>query len=266
MPIVGEAMRAALLVTILVLTAAGARGGETPCRLERGAVIVPAAFGDIAGDFLIDPSTPKSALHVTIAESFGIVTPTARADLRFASQRLAGLEMSVVNLDARARPFVAGLAGVIGADALAGQVVEIDPVPCRVRLTEGARKPWPIRLPLRVVDGAYAVPAAVSDGVTSRRGWFAVDTASAGVKLADARLTREPPAGAEPDWPPARLRALSLGGMLFEQVPAGLMSPAPTELSGSIGEVIWSRFRLRLDARRGWLELRPERSRRALRR
>ncbi|MGH7025254.1 MAG: hypothetical protein ACREEB_16925 [Caulobacteraceae bacterium] len=251
-------MRADLLSIVLVLTAAAARAGTTACWFDNGAIVVPAAFGDIAGDFLLDAATPKSQLHVTNAESFGILTPTSRADLRVAGERLSGFEVRIADLGARERPFAPGLTGVIGADALAGYVTEIQTSPCRVRLSRRASRHWPIRLPLRLVDGAYSVPAAISDGVTSRAGWFAVATGAPGVAVADARLTREPPKDADPDWPPARLRALSLGGrLLFEEVPAGLMAEAPAGLAGSIGEAIWSHYRIRLDPARGWLELRP---------
>jgi hypothetical protein len=88
-------------------------------------------------------------------------------------------------------------------------------------------------------------------------GWFAIDTARLGTHIADASLTRTPPTGAAES--PARIRALSLGGMLFEQTPAGLMPQAPPGLAGSLGEAVWSRVRMRIDAARGWLDLAPGR-------
>jgi hypothetical protein len=134
-------------------------------------------------------------------------------------------------------------------------VIEIATSPCRVRLSRRARpETESIRLPLRVMGGTLAVKAAISDGVTAREGWFAIDTGAVATLVADARLSRSPAEGTDP---PVRLRALSIGGLLFEQIPAGLMADPPTGLSGLIGEAIWSRFRLRLDPRRGWLTLRP---------
>ena len=248
-----------ILSLLLILTAGTASAGETACWLDHGAIVVPAAFGDIAGDFLLDAATPKSALHVTVANSFGIVTPEARADLRLAGERLSGFDMKVADLDVQARPHVAGIAGVIGADALAGFVTEIDAKPCRVRLSRRPGRRWPLRLELRTVGGALAVKAAISDGATSRAGWFAVATGAPGVTVADAKLTRDPPKDGDPDWPPARLRALSLGGVLFEQVPAGVTADAPAGLSGAIGEDVWHGWRMRLDPQRGRLELKPVR-------
>jgi hypothetical protein len=106
------------------------------------------------------------------------------------------------------------------------------------------------------VGGIPAVKAAISDGATSRAGWFAIDTGAGPSLIADARLTRTPAEGTDP---PVRLRALSLGGLLFEQTPAGLMADPPTGLSGSIGMAVWARFRLRVDTKHGWLELTPAR-------
>jgi hypothetical protein len=247
-------MRFAAAAIVFVLMAAQVRAGETACWFENGAVVIPAAFGDIAGDFILDASAPTSQLHVTTAQTFGIEAPTARATLRLAGERQAKFDMQVADLDARARPFVTGIAGVIGADALAPFVTEIAAAPCRVRLSRGAKRgAASFRLPLRVVGGTLAVKAAISDGVTAREGWFAIDTGAGRTLVADARLSRSPAEGTDP---PVRLRALSVGGMLFEQIPAGLMADPPAGLSGSIGEAVWSRFRLRLDPRGGWLALR----------
>ncbi len=248
-------MRLAAAAIILVLMAAPARAGETACWFENGAVVVPAAFGDIAGDFILDASAPVSLLHVTTAQTFGMDAPTVRATLRLAGERRVKFDMQVADLDTRTRPFVTGIAGVIGADALAPFVTEIATSPCRVRLSRGTKRAAAsIRLPLRVVGGALAVKAAISDGVTAREGWFTIDTGADRTLVADARLSRSPAKGTDP---PVRLRALSVGGTLFEQIPAGLMADTPAGLSGSIGEAVWSRFRLCLDPRRGWLALRP---------
>jgi len=247
--------RVATLVIPLALAAWAAAAGETPCRLDRGRIVVTAAFGDVAGDFVLDAAAPRSTLDATVAGMWNLGETDARADLRLAGQRLPQFPMQVADLDA------AGISGVIGADALAGFVTEIRTAPCRVTLSRRAGQPWPIRLPLRVIGGAFAVPAAVSDGVTSRSGWFAVATGAPGVMVTDAKLTRAPPKDADPNWPPARLRALSLGGaLLFENIPAGVDDAAPPGLAGAIGEEAWHSFRLRLDPKRGWFELAPGRS------
>ena len=78
--------------------------------------------------------------------------------------------------------------------------------------------------------------------------------------MADAALSRTPGKDADPfsrGEPPARLRAVSLDGALFEQTPAGLMKDAPAGLQGAIGDAIWSRYRLRLNLRQGWIQLAP---------
>jgi hypothetical protein len=247
----------AVLLILLGLAASGARAGETACWFDHGAIVVPAAFGDIAGDFLVDPATSKSQLNDTNAQMFGIVTPTARADLRLAGERLHSFEITAVDLGARERPFAAGLVGVIGADALSGFVTEIQTNPCRVKLSRRSGGRWPIRLPLKVIGGAFAVPASVSDGANSRAGWFAVATGQPGVSVADAKLTRDPPKDADPDWPPARLRALSLGDLLFENIPASVADAFGPGLAGALGEDVWWTFRMRLDLTHGRLELKP---------
>jgi hypothetical protein len=104
------------------------------------------------------------------------------------------------------------------------------------------------------VGGVLAVKAAISDGVAGRSGWFAVDTGGESTRIADARLSRVPAEGTDP---PVRLRALSLGGELVEQAPAGVMADPPPGLAGSIGMAVWSRYRLRLDPGHGRLELAP---------
>jgi hypothetical protein len=250
-------MRLAAVAILGLLTAGPVRAGETACWFENGAVVVPAAFGDIAGDFILDLSSPVSQLHVTTAQTFGIDTPTARAGLRLAGERIGPLTLPVADLDARARGFVTSIVGVIGADALRAFVTEISTQPCRVRLSRrGDRRPGAVRLPLRMVDGALAVRAAISDGATSRAGWFAIDTGQAPTLAADATLSRTPAPGSDP---PVRLRAVSVAGRLFEQVPGGVMAPPRAGLAGTIGMAVWSRFRLRLDPRQGWLELTPAR-------
>ena len=248
-------MRLAAAAIILVLMAAPARAGEIACWFENGAVVVPAAFGDIAGDFILDVSAPASLLHETSAQTFGIEAHWARATLRLAGERRGNFPMRVADLGARTRPFVTGIAGVIGAHDLMPFVIEITTSPCRVRLSQRAKPAAAsIRLPLRMVGGVLAVKAAISDGVSARAGWFAINTGAERTLVADARLSRSSAEGTDP---PVRLRALSVGGVLFEQIPAALMADPPPGLSGSIGEAVWSRFRLSLDPRRGWLALMP---------
>jgi hypothetical protein len=249
-------MRPALLAIVLVLIAAAARGGTAKCWFENGAVVVPAAFGDVAGDFLLDLSAPASELHQTNAASAGMTGVSARARIKIAGLRTAPVILAITDLDGRGRPFTAGLTGVIGADVLAPYVVEITTDPCAVTLTHERRPSWPgaFRLPLRRIGGAPAVRAAVSDGAASGSGWFAIDTAAYGVRVSAAAYARTPAPRDDPRLePPARLRALSLGGLLFENLPAWVAPDAKPSLAGAIGEAVWSRYRLRIGRR--WLEL-----------
>jgi hypothetical protein len=257
-------LRVAATLVAGTLTAGSARSGEMGCWFENGALVVPAAFGDIAGDFILDASAPTSQLHVTRAQSAGIETDRARADLEVAGQRIGGFAMAVADLDARSKGFTTNIAGVLGADALKPFVVDIDFAPCRVRFSRRAPAALagPVRLRVRTIEGVPTVAAAISDGVTSAKGWFAIDTASAGTRIARASLSRPPPAGVDPasrQDPPARLRAISLAGRLFEQSPSGLSPDASRDLAGSIGGAVWSRLHMRLMLRRGWLEVTPPR-------
>ena len=107
-----------------------------------------------------------------------------------------------------------------------------------------------------MIDGRPAVPAAISDGSASRSGWFLIDTASWGSLIANAGFSRPPRNRAIAA--PARLRAMSLGGTLFEQTPAGLMPPQDGEsVDGAIGAAVLAHSRLRLDQTGGWLTLTP---------
>jgi hypothetical protein len=252
----------AFLSIVWILTASGARAGETRCWFENGAVVISAAFGDMAGDFILDLSAPRSQLHDTKAQSDGIEGGSARRDLILAGETLRDVEMPIVDLDARAAGLVTSLNGIIGADVLAPFVVELRFSPCRVTLH---RRPWRhglggAKLTVREIGGAPAVEAAVSDGLESRRGWFAIDTASMGSRIADAVLSRSPPKDVDPAsraLPIPRLRALSLAGRLFEQSPADLLKDAPEGLDGTIGDEIWSRYQIVLDIQGGWLRLTP---------
>ena len=259
-------MRATLLALALILGAAAptrARAGETRCWYENGAIVVSAAAGDIAGDFILDLSAPKSLLHETRAQDAGIDTPQVILKLRLAGERLGGIPFQVADLDARSAGFPTNIVGVIGADALASRVIDIDFAPCRVAVWAGRapRFAAELRAPLRWVSGVPTVAAAVADGASARAGRFALDTASAGVRISatEARLSRAPPTGADPasrNQPPARLRALSFAGLLAQNLPASLDPELPDGVMGGVGDAVWARHHLRIDLRRGWLELR----------
>ena len=244
-----EAIGALAALSALAGPATAARAGATPCWIDHGAVVASAAFGDIAGDFIIDLSRPVSALHETRANQDGITGEFARAPLTFAGERIAELNMPVVDLDAQTRPFDTVINGVIGWDVLGRYAVELDLRRGRCRLTltlpqRGVRR-RPNALRLVEISAAPALPAAVSDGVDAQTGRFRIDTAQEAVQVAGARLSR--PKEGKDASAPVRLRAVSVAGVLVEQVPAAVMEPPDAGVTGSLGLSVWRGGVLRLD-------------------
>jgi hypothetical protein len=242
-----RAAAACLTLTAAAFAGAPAHAGEATCWYENGAIVVSAAAGPIADDFILDLSAPRSQLHLTRAQGMGIDADDVTVPLRVAGERIAAVDFEVANLNAQTWGFPTNVSGVIGADVLRRYVVDIQFSPCRIAL-------WPRRaprfkadliLPLRWVAGAPALRAAASDGTAGLAGWYALDTASAGVRIADRRasLSRTPAKGvdlASRAVPPARLRALSIGATMFENLPAGLQADAPSGLAGSVGNAVWA--------------------------
>ncbi len=241
--------RSILLLTTLALCGP-ARAGSTRCWIDQGAVVVAAAFGDIAGDFVVDIGAPVSALHVTAANAHGITSESVELPLTLAGRRLASARMKVVDLDGLP-PIDTNIAGVIGADVLSRYPVTIQFAPCR--LTWGTAKvAWgALRLPVTLANGAPTLAAELTDGVTVRDRSMIVSTGRTETLVPAAFLSRILKAGSSP---PVRLRAVVVGGRLLEQVPAGVAQG----VSGSIGTGVWRRWRsLTLDFGRGRLELAP---------
>lgn len=249
----------ALAFVLPLLAAGGARAGETACWFENGAIIAPAVIGNMAGDYVVDLSAPRTLLHETKAQMEGILEPELTLPVEVAGLKAPAVSVKVADLDARGAGFVTPIAGVIGMDVLAGHSVEIDFAHCRVRID----KPWRARrqvvLPVEVVEGLPTLLAAVSDGPTALQGAFAIDTAS----LAMARLsTRDAAATGKLDVTarhkaPARLRALSIAGVLAENVPASLADDLPEGVAGTLGAGLWARHRLRLAADARTLAIAP---------
>lgn len=241
-------MRATLALTSLLLALApgAARAGDSVCWIQSGVLLVPAVAGGVNGVFILDTGAAQSQLDATQASEANVADATAVGEVRFAGRVFPNVRMQVLELDARTRAFPTPIAGVLGSDILAGQVLQIEPNPCRVRLTPAGRqrrRGGDIVLPITLRDGAPFVHASVSDGAQGAAGAFRIDT---GGPLAVAL-----PAGA-PATEAGRLRALAVGGVLFENVPAG----APKDAAqGRIGEPIWARFAMRLDYARRTLTL-----------
>ncbi len=233
------------------------------CWFENGAVVAPASVAGIAGDYLLDPSAPRTLIHETRAQSEGITALELIAPVRVAGLALAALPVKIVDLDFRAPGFDTPIAGIIGADALAGQVIDLDFAPCRVRIHGPTRQRSRGRaIPLTLVGGVPTLRAAVSDDDSAFAGLFAVDWSSAGkVRLSDRHATFRPALeGYDPlarNDARGRLRALSFLGELSEETPSGLIGGLDPAISGSIGTDVWSRWKLRLDMSRRLLTLLP---------
>jgi hypothetical protein len=257
--------RAALVILALAFASIGvsARASEARCWLDRGVVVVPAALGRIAGDFILDLSAPRSQLHLTTAEAAGIETPEAVATLRLAGVAIGGARFQVTSLNARSWGFPTNIAGVIGADLLARYVVDLSLKPCRLAIWPGAAPPFAatLTLPLDLVDGVPTLAATASDGHAALAGAFVIDTGSAGVRISDAKAawTRTPPFD---DWawrldPPAHLAALSFDAQLIQRPRAALQPAAPPGVLGGFGTDVWSRYMMRLEIGPRTLELAP---------
>jgi len=255
---------AAMTLGFAWLAGAAASAGETACWLDRGVLVVPAALGDVAGDFILDLSAPKSELHLTAALAAGVETPVDVATLRLAGLALERARFDVVSLNARTWGFPTNIVGVIGADVLAPFVVDIDFHPCRVTIWTGHVPPLAgaVALPIRPLDGAPSLTATAFDGRTAVSGPFAIDTGSAGVRISDAKAAySRAPAGDDWAWrldPPARLAELRMPGEVLSNVRAALQPSAQPDVIGSVGTDVWSRYaKIRIDQRSGRLELVP---------
>src|SRR4029077_16427926 len=114
-PPVRRASSLAFLCLSGALTAPGAAfAGEAQCWYENGALVIPAAFGEIAGDFILDVSAPKSQLHDSRAGAAGIDGASPPRDLTLGGERLPAFPIEVADLDARSWGFPTNINGVLG--------------------------------------------------------------------------------------------------------------------------------------------------------
>jgi hypothetical protein len=238
---------AALWVT--ALAGGQARAGEARCWIDRGAVVTAAAFGDIAGDFIIDLSRPASALHVTRANLDGVDADAATAPLEIAGQRIAAMRVPVVDLDPETRALDTSINGIIGWDVLGRYSVTLDlrRGGCRLTLSPVRRRGGSADrgLPLVMVSGAPAFRAAVADSRTSRAGLFWIDTGQTESRITGTTLSRPMPDASTP----VRVRAVSIAGVLFEQI-AAQPDPPSTSAAGAIGTAVWRGALIRIDSAR----------------
>ena len=233
----------ALAGLILGLLPGAARAGDSVCWVENGVLLVPAVAAGVNGVFILDTGAAQSQLDATQASEVGIGESPVAASVRLAGRPYPGISMQVLELDARTRTFPTPIAGVLGSDVLAGQVLTVRQNPCRLRLSPSGRSGGAraaITLPVELRAGVPYVRAGASDGVRSQTGVFRIDT---GGPLA-VTLT---PSAAPVAPSDGRLRALSLGGVLFENVSSAPVPDAGDAALGGIGEPIWARFSIRLD-------------------
>ena len=240
-----------LILSLLAASGGPAVAGQTACWFENGAVIVPAAIGGLAGDYVLDLSAPRTLLHIDVAQGAGYVDTALSLPVRVAGQTVEAAPIAVQSLDYRAVGFSTPITGVIGADILDRYVVTLDFAPCRLTLErpEAATGGRTGALRVAMVGGVPTVVAAASDGRKGVSGPFALDTASGGGVRARGAADgpRQKPAGA--------LRALSLDGVLRQDVPAVVAGDLPDGVVGALGVEVLSAYRLRLDpqALRLWL-------------
>jgi hypothetical protein len=266
---VPPAVRALLAALTLTLGAWPARAGVTRCWIDQGVVVVPAVVAGVAGDYILDTGAKTTQLHETRAQAEGLGAGPLVADVRVAGLRLRGRAVIVADLDARTYDFPTPIAGVIGADLLAGRVLDVSFAPCRVGLWPKGREPrfvHGLALPLTVSDGRPHVVAGVADGARAQLGLFIPATgldaairidAEQGMALHGGKPENLLPYGAAR----ARLRALSFAGELWENLPAGLTPRAdlPAGALGEIGPAVLADWRLRFDLDAGRLWLAPRR-------
>jgi hypothetical protein len=257
------------LLAALMLTLGGypAQAGVAGCWIDQGVVVVPAVVAGVAGDYILDTGAKATQLHETRAQAEGLGAGPLTAEVRIAGLRLPDRPVTVVDLDARAFHFPTPIAGVIGADILSGRVLDVSFAPCRVGLWPKGREPGAARgaaLPLTLSDGRPLVAAGMADGLRAELGLFVPATGlDAALRIAADRTVAihgGKPADLLPYGPArARLRALSFGGELWEQLPAGLTARAdlPVDALGEIGPAVLAGWRLRFDLTAGQLWLSP---------
>jgi hypothetical protein len=217
----------------------------------------------VPGDYILDAATPQTILAETQAQTAGYSETTLSGDVRVAGVRLKAGAIAVADLDLRTGALPTPIAGVIGADVLRGQVVDVSFRPCRVAIWRGGhtlRFAAAQRLPLSWIAGRPTVVAAAADGPRAIRGGFAVGTgADTAVRLSDG-LAGAPGAAKPKELYPygilrPKLRAFSFAGGLWQNLPAGLVAAEDPALAGQIGAPLLADWRLRLDLARDQLLL-----------
>jgi len=252
-----RAMAGAGLAMLAAQPAKAAAGDWTRCTISHGVLLVPAKAGGLTGPFVLDAATAHSVIDATQASLVGLPDAGATLAVRVAGLRIPALSFAVAALDARTRVQPTPVTGVLGADVLQGRVLEVWPSPCRLRI--GVRASAMGRptasLPVDRRADTPLVTAAVADNARAVRGAFRIATGGdVDVRLSPA-LAAYKNARGNANGLTAPLRALSVGPWLIENPQAAVAEAATPGVAGEIGEPVWARYGLRLDLRRGRLEL-----------
>ena len=265
------ATRLAALSAALTLTAGGAaqaraaQAGAAQCWFENNVVVVNAEVMGVIGDFVLDTATPQTALADSEAQAVGIWDTRLSGEVWLAGVLARGKTATVEGLDLRTGALPTVVSGVIGADVLKDYVLDVSFLPCRIRLSAPGRAPpfrAATRLPMAWVAGRPVVRASVADGPRAFAGAFTpaigADTA---IRLSDV-LAQAPGAAKPKELYPygvlrPKLRAFSFAGVLWENLPAGLVKAEDAGLAGQIGTPVLARYRLRFDFPRGELLMAP---------
>ncbi|MDP3853834.1 hypothetical protein [Phenylobacterium sp.] len=252
----------ATAAALIALVPAWAQAGEVDCVYERGVVVIPASVAGMAGDYILDTGSPNTQLHETKAQMAGFEASALRGRVLIAGLDLRDRPIAVIDLDARTAAFPTPIAGVIGADLLAPYVVDVRFSPCRVairRPREARRFAAGVVLPMG--PGAVAsARAAVADGRHAQAGEMVLSTGSDAALRMHRRLagsTGDPEALLPFGERRATLRALSFAGVLFENVPAGLLADGEPGALGVIGAPLLAHWRVRFDFPRRRVQLAP---------
>jgi len=253
-----------LLILAACLLPAAAWAGEARCWFEAGVVVVPAEVMGVAGDFVFDTGESTTLLAETQAQGAGYAGTELRGRVRVAGLELEDRAVAVAPLDDRLFGLPTPVAGVLGADLLAGKVVDLSFAPCRLGIYEAGRAPRlagaAASLPLILRGDRAVTTAAVSDGRRAFVGDFVLGTGSdTPVRLRDDLADAPGAVKRDPLYPYGvarpRLRALSFAGDLIEQAPSGLVAKPGFDAAGEIGAPVLAAYRLRFDFLAGRLSL-----------
>lgn len=252
-----------LVVFAASLWPLAAHAAASRCWFEAGVLVVPAEVLGIAGDYVLDTGAAQTLVADTQAQAAGYAQTQLSGEVRLAGLDLAARPVTVAKLDARLRALPTPVAGVIGADILAGRVLDVRFAPCRVELYGPGQAPAfgaAVVRPLAWRGGRPVTAAAVADGRRTLAGDFVVATgADTPVRLRDDLADAPGAARREALYPYGelrpRLRALSFAGDLYEAVPSGLEARADLDAAGEIGAPVLAHYRVRFDFIHGRLEL-----------